>query len=59
VLGMLQSSGGVARTFGPLLGGALFQRVAPQAPFFGGVVAALLAALLASSHRLPHPSPAR
>jgi MFS family permease len=36
VLGILQSSGGLARTFGPLLGGVLFQRVAPAHRFSWG-----------------------
>lgn len=51
VLGILQSSGGLARTFGPLLGGVLFQRVAPNAPFLLGVVAALVSIGLALTHR--------
>src|SRR5262249_25407148 len=50
VLGILQSSGGVARTFGPLLAGMLFRRVAPSAPFVGGCIAALSAAALALTH---------
>jgi MFS family permease len=50
-LGVLQSSGGLARTIGPLLGGALFQRIAPGAPFVGGCMAALVAAALAATHR--------
>jgi DHA1 family tetracycline resistance protein-like MFS transporter len=52
VLGILQSSGGLARTFGPLLGGVLFQRVAPSAPFLVGVVAALISIGLALTHRV-------
>jgi DHA1 family tetracycline resistance protein-like MFS transporter len=50
VLGMLQSSGGLARTFGPLLAGMLFRRVAPPAPFVGGCIASLSAAALAVTH---------
>jgi DHA1 family tetracycline resistance protein-like MFS transporter len=52
VLGILQSSGGLARTFGPLLGGVLFQRVAPSAPFLVGVVAALVSIGLALTYRV-------
>jgi MFS family permease len=47
VLGVLQSSGGLARTLGPLLAGMLFRRVAPAAPFVGGCIASLSAATLA------------
>jgi MFS family permease len=50
VLGILQSSGGLARTFGPLLAGMLFRRLAPPAPFFGGCIATLAAAALAFTH---------
>jgi MFS family permease len=50
VLGILQSSGGVARTFGPLAAGMLFRRIAPSAPFVGGCIAALSAAALALTH---------
>ncbi len=46
ILGFAQSSGGLARTVGPLLGGLLFARVAVGAPFVAGAVAALLAAVL-------------
>lgn len=49
VLGVAQSSGGLARTVGPMLGGVLFRRVAPGAPFVAGAVSALLAALLAAT----------
>ena len=51
VLGTLQSSGGLARTFGPLAGGMLFHRVAPDAPFLVGAAAALGAGALALVHR--------
>jgi MFS family permease len=47
VLGVAQSSGGLARTIGPVLGGILFQRLAPEAPFVGGAVSALLCVFLA------------
>jgi MFS family permease len=44
VLGMAQSSGGLARALGPVLSGVLFRRIAPSAPFLGGAAAALLCA---------------
>lgn len=44
VLGMAQSSGGLARAMGPVLSGVLFRRVAPSAPFLGGAAAAMLCA---------------
>jgi MFS family permease len=50
VLGMLQSSGGLARTFGPLLAGMLFRRVGPAAPFVGGCIASLSAGTLALTY---------
>lgn len=40
VLGFAQSSGGLARTVGPLWGGFLFGHISVGAPFFGGAVAA-------------------
>jgi DHA1 family tetracycline resistance protein-like MFS transporter len=49
VLGILQSSGGLARTVGPLLGGILFHRVAPGAPFLGGVIAASICVALSTT----------
>jgi len=49
VLGVLQSSGTLARTFGPLLSGILFHRVAPRAPFVGGAIAALMCCALAGA----------
>ncbi len=51
VLGVAQSSGGLARTVGPVLGGALFARVAQGAPFVAGAASALVAAALALSLR--------
>lgn len=36
VLGAQQSAGGLARVVGPLLGGVLFQRIGPGAPFIAG-----------------------
>jgi MFS transporter, DHA1 family, tetracycline resistance protein len=51
VLGMAQSSGGLARALGPLLSGVLFRRVAPSAPFLGGAAVALLCALVGATLR--------
>jgi len=51
VLGMAQSSGGLARALGPVLSGILFRRVAPSAPFLGGAVAALLCAAVGTTLR--------
>jgi len=53
VLGILQSSGGLARTVGPLLGGVLFHRVAPGAPFLGGVVTASICVALSATLKAP------
>ncbi len=50
-LGVVQSSGGLARTVGPLLGGVLFHRVRPDSPFLVGVAAALVSTALALTHR--------
>jgi fucose permease len=44
VLGAQQSAGGLARVIGPVLGGALFQRVGVGAPYFAG--AAVMAVVL-------------
>lgn len=49
VLGFAQSSGGLARTVGPVVGGLLYARVAQGAPFLTGAVAAVIAAVLAIS----------
>jgi MFS family permease len=51
VLGMAQSSGGLARAVGPVLSGVLFRRIAPAAPFLGGAAAALLCAAVGASLR--------
>ena len=51
VLGMAQSSGGLARALGPVLSGVLFRRIAPSAPFLGGAAAALLCAAVGMSLR--------
>ena len=42
VLGFAQSSGGLARTFGPVWAGFLYARIAPGAPFLAASVAALV-----------------
>ncbi len=57
ILGFAQSSGGLARTVGPLLGGLLYARVAKGAPFFVGAGAAVCAAMLALSFRATKPGP--
>jgi MFS family permease len=51
VLGMAQSSGGLARALGPVVSGVLFRRVAPSAPFLGGAAAALLCAVVGTTLR--------
>jgi MFS family permease len=43
VLGFAQSSGGLARTVGPVLSGYLFEGIGAGAPFAGGAMAAALA----------------
>ncbi len=43
VLGFAQSSGGLARTIGPVLSGYLFEGIGAGAPFEGGALAAALA----------------
>jgi len=57
VLGVLQSSGTLARTVGPLLSGILFHRVAPRAPFVGGAIAAAMCFACAPAlvRRRPNP----
>lgn len=57
VLGAQQSAGGLARVVGPLLGGVLFQRVGPGAPYLAGagVMAAVLV-LLQTSLRSTEPA---
>lgn len=46
VLGFAQSSGGLARTIGPIWAGFLFGRVGTGAPFFSGATAAALSVVL-------------
>jgi MFS family permease len=45
-LGLAQSSGGLARTVGPVASGALYSSLGSSAPFTAGALAALLAATL-------------
>ncbi len=47
VLGLAQSSGGLARTVGPLWAGFLFAHVSPGAPFIAGAIAAGVAFVMA------------
>lgn len=46
VLGFAQSSGGLARTIGPLWGGFLFSHISTGAPFFNGAIAACLSGVV-------------
>ncbi len=46
VLGFAQSSGGLARSVGPILGGFLFKHVSDGAPFFGGLLAACISCVV-------------
>ncbi len=58
VLGFAQSSGGLARTIGPLWGGFLFSRISAGAPFFGGAVAAGVATfVVVALRRIPAAAP--
>ncbi len=45
-LGLAQSSGGLARTVGPVASGALYSSIGSSAPFTAGALAALVAATL-------------
>lgn len=51
-LGLAQSAGGLARVVGPVLGGVVYERLSPAAPFIGGACAALLATVLSLSLQL-------
>lgn len=53
VLGFAQSSGGLARTVGPVLSGFLFTTFSSTAPFVGGAIAAVLMSTLALTLRRP------
>ena len=57
VLGAQQSAGGLARVVGPLLGGVLFQRVGPGAPYVvGAAVMAVVLLLLQAATRSQQPT---
>jgi DHA1 family tetracycline resistance protein-like MFS transporter len=51
-LGLAQSAGGLARVVGPLLGGVLYERLSPAAPFLGGAGAAVIAFCFSLALRL-------
>jgi MFS family permease len=55
VLGFAQSSGGLARTVGPVWGGYLYAHIGPGAPFAGGSVSALVALVLGVALRKSPP----
>ncbi|MFO0759294.1 MAG: MFS transporter [Byssovorax sp.] len=62
VLGYAQSSGGLARTVGPVWSGFLSDHVALGAPFFGGAIAAAISVLIglllrSARDRSPAPAP--
>ncbi|MFP2926539.1 MFS transporter, partial [Pyxidicoccus sp. 3LG] len=65
VLGIVQSSGGLARVVGPVWSGFLYTRLGPGAPFLSGVAAAGICLLVGAALRRHHPedgappSPAR
>lgn len=58
VLGFAQSSGGLARTIGPVWSGFLASRIAPGAPFIGGAVAAGLSVIIGMMLRAERRAPA-
>lgn len=47
ILGFTSSSGGAARTVGPVWSGMLYARVGPAAPFVGSVIAAAVSVVVA------------
>ena len=47
ILGVAQSSGGAARTVGPVWSGVLYTRLGPAAPFVGAMIAAIVAVAVA------------
>jgi DHA1 family tetracycline resistance protein-like MFS transporter len=59
VLGFAQSAGGLARTVGPPLWGALYASVSASAPFLGAAVAAMLGFFLALALRTNKDAPAQ
>ena len=54
VLGVAQSMSAFARVVGPLMAGALFDWIAPPAPFFGGACVIIVALLLLRTAILRH-----
>jgi len=57
VLGAQQSAGGLARVIGPVLGGALFQRVGVGAPYIAGAaVMAVVLLLVQAAMGAPQPT---
>jgi predicted MFS family arabinose efflux permease len=55
LLGAQQSAGGLARVLGPLLGGQLFERVGPGAPYAAGAAVMLVALLCLQTTVLTSP----
>jgi MFS family permease len=55
LLGAQQSAGGLARVLGPLLGGQLFERVGPGAPYVAGAAVIALALLISQGNVLTAP----
>jgi MFS family permease len=55
LLGAQQSAGGLARVLGPLLGGQLFERVGPGAPYVAGAAVIALALLISQGNLLTAP----
>lgn len=56
VLGVQQSANALARVVGPAVGGFLFDRVSPSAPYVGGAVIVALGAVgLGAARRFPVP----
>jgi MFS family permease len=47
ILGVAQSSGGAARTVGPVWSGVLYTRIGPGAPFLSGVLTAIVSVVIA------------
>jgi MFS family permease len=55
LLGAQQSAGGLARVLGPLLGGQLFERVGPGAPYVAGAAVIVVALLISQGNLLTAP----
>jgi DHA1 family tetracycline resistance protein-like MFS transporter len=55
VLGVHQSSGALARVFGPAVGGMLYQSFGPRAPYAAAAIGMLLAACASLALRKPAP----